>query len=1384
MKKLISIVLVLIMAASVAPMGSASGAKNRASASAGEIAPVNTDAVRVDESAADIDMDEIVTLMIKLKGSPAAACGSVKDAEAQEAVRAIEAEQAAFEKKLASLFPKGEGLRVNYRYKLLFNGISIDAPRGMMAKIAALDGVERVYIAPSWLAPETVKTEPDRLLDSIPFINADDVWAAGYTGKGTVIAILDTGASVAHNAFAAEPADAKLTMSDISALLAGGDLHCGELCSGVSAADLYYSGKIPFKFDYAGRDTDVSHADVGSDHGTHVAGIAAGNDAVTGRAGVAKDAQLVIMKVYGASGHTSWATVMAALEDCAALGTDAVNMSLGAGCGYTSDDPDMDEVFSLLTDLGCGISCGAGNDGSDNGAQYYGSNFSTGALAMNPDNGIISAPGTYTDAMSVACCQKNAYTLLNFSSHGSTADLKIKPEITAPGYNVISAVDPNLNGGTTGYGSSSGTSMSSPHIAGCMALITGYVNTAFPGLSGKEKIDMVNRLLMCTADPATRISPRSQGSGIVNALKAVTTAAYVTVDGSDRPKLELGDDPTRSGVYTLSFNVVNFGSAALSYTVTPTVLTERTGTGTLNGQSVNVLTGSAWNIKSYATVSGDTSVTVPANSTRRVTITITLKQNIKTELDSRFPHGIYIDGEVTLDGDVDLVVPYLAFYGNWNEASVFDRNTYIDEIQGVNNYNIHTYQAAVGASAGNGEYMLFGANPYASGSDWLSDRCTLSPNGDGYYDRIDRLTYDLIRNAGDGGLMIYNEDTGEVYLDIDLSYTPKAWNHNNGDPNAAFLHSSDRLSGLFSSWAPDGLAEGTHIVFLLYHYLDNPGFTPVQNECCEIRLPMTIDTTAPEVTVWNIAGTGSTVTVRDAHYAAWVGIYEDAACTSLIAERTLAPTERGASVTVTFNTYSDTVYVVTGDYGRNTSGVIALTGSGTAAPVDLEEMTLTPDPVEVLTGHTAVLTVNKTPAEANDYDIVWSVSDPSIAAVTGDGDSAEVVGVSAGYAVVTATATDRVTKAVITAQAAVKVTGFLGFELADSLENGEKYVVVAESSITGTDAFAAGNTPVTFGRYLLPVAVTVNADGTCTVAEADEPAILWTVSGSASAGYSFYNEAAGKYMDLDQSGYLYPGTNPLKWFYDSQHRLDNRVSSGGYYFLSYAEETSLLNPAKYTISNSSAEQSLVIRLYKLCTEEPAPVYHSVTFVDWDGRVISSQQVLEGMPAAAPADPVREGYTFTGWTPADFTHVQSDMTITAEYSINSYTLTIGYVYADGSEAAPTHTGTLEYGAAYSVESPSFLGFTADIPLVAGVMGAANVSVTVTYTRTVFVTLLGDADNNGLVDMRDVTTLNAYIMNCGDITEQGMVNADVNGDGFITAYDSTLIAMLALGISLPE
>ena len=61
--------------------------------------------------------------------------------------------------------------------------------------------------------------------------------------------------------------------------------------------------------------------------------------------------------------------------------------------------------------------------------------------------------------------------------------------------------------------------------------------------------------------------------------------------------------------------------------------------------------------------------------------------------------------------------------------------------------------------------------------------------------------------------------------------------------------------------------------------------------------------------------------------------------------------------------------------------------------------------------------------------------------------------------------------------------------------------------------------------------------------------------------------------------------------------------------------------------------------------------YTVTFLDWDGRVVDTQTVLEGQDAATPENPVRDGYTFIDWNPTDFTNVTFDLTVTAQYRVN-------------------------------------------------------------------------------------------------------------------------------------
>ncbi len=1283
MKKLLCVLIALLMAMSIMPAGLA----KQADAMIEE--PVNAEAVRTNDSENAVDLAEIVTVMVRLKDSPVAAqVNDVRSDKAQDLAAQLQAKQQTVIEKISKMTDSSKKLTARFSFTTLYNGFSIEVPMGLIEKINELPEVEFAYIAAEFNAPKPIATEPDRLSTSVGYINADDAWNAGYSGRGTTIAVLDSGAVVAHNAFRSAPPDQKLSSDSITTILRNNNLQAERLYSGtLSSNSVYYSGKIPFKFDYAGRDTDVSHRDCGSDHGSHVAGIVGGNYAGSANTGVAKDAQLIIMKVFGQNGGASWDTMLAALEDCIYLGVDAVNLSLGSACGYTSEDPYADQVYAALTEHGINIAVAAGNDGSQNGTQYYGSSYGSYTLAMNPDNGIVGTPSTYTESLSVACSQKNMSDMVYFSCHGPTPDLKLKPEIAAPGFNINSARDINLTGATTTYGQMSGTSMASPHIAGAMAILTNYVSEVWPNLTGRDKADMVNRLLMSTANPIAGTSPRAQGAGIVDVQKAITSNAYITVDGARRPKLELGDDPEKTGVYTLSFNIVNYGSTSQTYTARPTILTENATAITMNGQNTYRFSNTYRNITNNCTITGNTNITVPARSTRTVTLTVRLSDAIKNTLDTQFVNGIYIDGFVVLDGTVDLTIPFLAFYGNWNRASVFDRYSYIDQINGENHFNIHTYQTQIGAIS-NSSYLLFGVNPYITTNDWFADRCTLSPNGDSYYDQIDKVVYDIIRNAGEGGIKIYNENNpSTVYKSVNLSYMPKSWNYPNGNHYAPFAHSSDGIKPYFSYWAPTGLAENTHIVFKLYHYLDNPGFTPDQNECSEIVLPMTIDTTAPQITASNLSGGTLRVSVRDNHYAAWIGVYSNASCTNLIAERAITEYQRGATTNLTINVGNyNTVYVKVGDYGRNTSGVITINGSVNPTATPIPTNTPSPAPtaapgsasyveiaspaygdkvVVVINGYAVgntvysnnhyltakAVTVNSNgtltiPAGVNANDILWNVGGTSSAGWTfrnvGNSkymglDSSEYLAPtntsvawkyqggdlnnqidSAGYyyltisnaktyfttskstngsvkmyrlieggaaptPVVTATPTPRPTNTptprptntpipVPTATPTAAPGGASYVEIT-APSAGDKVVVVS-------NGYAVGNSVYSNNHYLSAKAVTVNSNGTLTIpASVNANDILWTVGGTASAGWTFRNVSNSKYMGLDASEYLAPTNTSVAWKYQNGD-LNNQIDTAGYYYLV------LSNSKTYFTTSKSTNGS--IKMYRLVENGAAP----------------------------------------------------------------------------------------------------------------------------------------------------------------------------------------------------
>lgn len=275
----------------------------------------------------------------------------------------------------------------------------------------------------------------------------------------------------------------------------------------------------------------------------------------------------------------------------------------------------------------------------------------------------------------------------DFSSWGPNPDLKLKPEITAHGGNILSAIP----GGD--YDKLSGTSMAAPNMCGIIILIRQYVKENFPDLTTAQVRDMVNQLCMSTATVAldkkgNPYSPRKQGAGIADIAKATSTKAYLYVDGQNKTKLELGDDPARNGVYTMTFQLKNISNSSVSYTLGDYSMTESLSADKKYvAEQAYMLSNSTKFTVSGGTLVGN-KVTVAANKTAEITAVVTLSDKDKAYINSSFPNGMYVEGFITLTNTdkngVDLNVPYLAFYGDWSDAPIFDKDYYLVETQAHN----------------------------------------------------------------------------------------------------------------------------------------------------------------------------------------------------------------------------------------------------------------------------------------------------------------------------------------------------------------------------------------------------------------------------------------------------------------------------------------------------------------------------------------------------------------------------------------------------------------------------------------------------------------------------------------------------------------------------
>ncbi len=352
----------------------------------------------------------------------------------------IEAHQEKVVEKIEREALSGEELDVNYNFSILTNAVSADVAFKDIEEIEKVDGVAAVHVAAQY--EPLVETAQPNTITSGDMVGSYNTWTAGYTGAGTRIAVIDTGIDIDHPSFDGSAFIAHLeeTAEDASKTVEDYDLldeaeiaevlpnlNASKRYADLTAEALYNNEKVAFAFNYVDKNLDITHDnDKQGDHGTHVSGISLANTYVknaasatgfakqdAGVVGIAPDAQLISMKVFGTNGGAYSDDYMAAIEDAILLKADAINLSLGSSAAGDSYDEEeyINDIFKKLEGTSTVVSISAGNSGRWSDSSMYGVNLSK---DVNLDT--VGSPGSYYNALTVASAVNSGFTSSYFVS--------------------------------------------------------------------------------------------------------------------------------------------------------------------------------------------------------------------------------------------------------------------------------------------------------------------------------------------------------------------------------------------------------------------------------------------------------------------------------------------------------------------------------------------------------------------------------------------------------------------------------------------------------------------------------------------------------------------------------------------------------------------------------------------------------------------------------------------------------------------------------------------------------------------------------------------------------------------------------------------------------
>jgi len=430
-----------------------------------------------------------VEVIVQLAGPPA---GRTTAGDAP-AVLGVRLAQRRFEASLARVVP---GARVQWRYSHVLDGLAVALPAGSIGTLRALPGVVRVYPSLTYRAVAAGPAVTRRLRAVAQTI--------GDGGRGVRIGIIDDGIDPDHVYF------------DPAGFAAPAGFPKGDLA--FTSAKIIVARAFPppgVTWRYADRPFDP----VNSYHGTHVAGIAAGDagtpvpgslDTASGVAPLAYLGNYKALTVPTASGlglNGNSPELVAAIDAAVADGMDVINLSLGE----PEIDPARDAVATALDGAAAaGVIpvVAAGNDFD----------------VLGP--GSVTSPGSAADAITVgATSGHDAHVIASFSGGGPTPlGLLPKPDVSAPGVSVLSSLPGDE------FGELSGTSMATPYVAGVAALL----RNAHPDWT----VAQLKSAIVLTATPvwrdhrATVETPSTrQGGGEIDPAAAADPRIFASPQG-------------------------------------------------------------------------------------------------------------------------------------------------------------------------------------------------------------------------------------------------------------------------------------------------------------------------------------------------------------------------------------------------------------------------------------------------------------------------------------------------------------------------------------------------------------------------------------------------------------------------------------------------------------------------------------------------------------------------------------------------------------------------------------------------------------------------------------------------------------------------------------